>query len=187
MDEFPNLMKQAESEMLTSLAKTRAALSHNLSKGEAAEEAFRKFLRSHLPDSLGVTKGQIVDSKGAISRQLDAIVYNKSRTPMLFTSDEGDQQLVPSEGAVAVVEVKTRIEPSMVENIMENMKSVKRLDKSAYFDSKSPIIDTFNLYNSELSIFPTLYFVFAFEGSELYAFRIKISGTECTRTTRQTR
>jgi hypothetical protein len=165
---LPDLMKLAAEEMQNSLSKTRTALSHSLSKGEAAEESFRKFLQQRLPDSLGVTKGQIIDSKGQYSRQLDAIVYNKLRTPMLFTSDQGDHQLVPSEGVVAVIEVKTKLMASMVPDLIANMDSVKSLDKSAYFTStNSDITNSFVLYGEELDVFPTLYFVFAFEGADL--------------------
>jgi hypothetical protein len=167
MNELSELMNQAAGEMRHSLAKTRAALSHNLSRGEAAEESFRAFLRKHLPDSLGVTKGQILDSKGGRSRQLDVIIYNKSRTPMLFTSDEGDQQLVPSEGAIAVVEIKTSIRAADVEGIVANMQSVKTLDKTAYYGDKGVSINTFNMYGQELKVFPTLFFVFAYEGANL--------------------
>jgi len=164
MSKLDELMAVAADEMKISLKKTRTALDHALTKGEAGEEAFRKFLREHLPKSLSVTKGQIVDSTGALSKQIDVIVYDTGRTPVLFTTAEKDHQLVPSEGVVAVFEVKTNLKKDDVSDVIKNMDSVKKLDKSAYFSE--PAVD-FNMYGKNLSIFPTLYFVFAYESAQL--------------------
>jgi hypothetical protein len=111
--------------MAANLQKTRPALPHSLSKGEAAEEAVREFLQRHLPSSVGITKGQIIDSRGRFSKQLDVIIFDASRTPILFTSEEDGHQLVPVEGVIAVVEVKTTLAVSNVAGIVENMLSVK--------------------------------------------------------------
>ncbi|GAA1846769.1 hypothetical protein GCM10009772_25080 [Pseudonocardia alni subsp. carboxydivorans] len=160
-------MQQTASEMRASLAKTRAALTHNLSTGEALEESFRKFLRRHLPASIGVTKGQIIDSKGGKSRQIDAIVYDASRTPILFSSEEDGQQVVPNEGVLAVFEIKATINRSDMQSVVDHMQSVKSLDKSAYYSPNSIIEYTTNLYGKELAVPPTLYFLFSYESGEL--------------------
>lgn len=165
VSDLPEVMKQTAGEMTASLAKLRAAMDHNLSKGEAAEEALRKFLRGHLPQSLGIAKGQIIDSKGHQSKQLDVIIYDAQRTPILFSSEENAMQVVPSEGVIAVVEVKTSINTSDVAGIIANMTSVKNLDKTAFYDTDHVITHTVNVYGRELKVFPTLYFVFAFESS----------------------
>ena len=70
------IMAEAFDEMKHSLAKSKAALSHNLSKGEAAEESVRTFFRNHLPSSLGVAKGQVIDCQGERSKQIDIIIYD---------------------------------------------------------------------------------------------------------------
>lgn len=164
MAALDDLMSEASAEMTTSLTKTRKALSHNLSKGEAVEESFRSFLRKHLPVSIGITKGQVIDSRGARSCQLDVIVYDANRTPMLFTSDESGHQLVPNEGVIAVFEVKTTLQASKATEIVKNMQSVKSLTKSAYYYTDSPIEHGFQLYGKDYKVAPTMYFVFAFEG-----------------------
>jgi hypothetical protein len=87
------ITSQAAAEMTLSLARTRTALSHSLSKGEAAEETVRKFFARYLPPSLGVTKGQVIDSLGRRTKQLDVIVYDMDRTPTLFSSDEDGHRL----------------------------------------------------------------------------------------------
>jgi hypothetical protein len=113
MSSLAEIMSQAAQEMALSLAKIRTAMNHNLSKGEAAEESVRSFFRRYLPPSLGVTKGQVVDSTGQRTRQLDVIIYDVAHTPMLFSSDEDGHRLVPSEGVIAVIEVKTQVGPGM--------------------------------------------------------------------------
>lgn len=164
MAALDDLMSEASTEMTTSLAKTRKALSHNLSKGEAVEESFRVFIRDHLPASVGITKGEVIDSRGVRSCQLDVIAYDAARTPMLFTSDDGEHQLVPSEGVIAVFEVKTSLRASKADEIIKNMKSVKNLDKSAYYYPAGPIEHEVTLYGTPAKVAQTMYFVFAFEG-----------------------
>ncbi|WP_132157817.1 DUF6602 domain-containing protein [Kribbella antiqua] len=163
MSGLRELMAQAAQQMRNSLEETRVALSHNLSKGEALEDAVRAFLRKHLPDSIGIAKGQLIDSKGARSPQLDVILYDAARTPILFSSAPDGIQLVPSEGALAVVEVKTSIGTSDVDSLVTHMQGVKALDKSAYHPVS--ISSTYNLYGERQEIAPTCYFVLALECS----------------------
>ena len=100
MTGLAEIMSQAAAEMTLSLARTRTALSHSLSKGEAAEETVRKFFARYLPPSLGVTKGQVIDSLGWRTKQLDVIVYDMDRTPILFSSDEDRPPALPRGVAV---------------------------------------------------------------------------------------
>ncbi len=166
MADLLEIMSQAAQEMTLSLAKIRTAMDHNLSKGEAAEETVRTFVRRYLPPSIGVTKGQVIDSRGQRTRQLDVILYDMARTPMLFGSDEDGHRLVPSEGVFAVVEVKTHVGPADMEGVFRNMLSVKRLDKSAYAP-QGFIEQTVGILGQEWDHFSTLYFLFAFEAGDL--------------------
>lgn len=126
----------------------------------------RRFFKRYLPQSLGVTSGQVVDSTGQLSRQLDVIIYDLARTPILFTSDEDGHQLVPVEGVIAVVEVKSHVNPSDMESVVRNMLSVKRLSKSAYVP-QGMIQETMRVHGREWDYFPTLYFLFAYESGDL--------------------
>jgi hypothetical protein len=167
-------MEQAAIAMRAALAAARAGLPHGLSTGEANEETLREFLRMHLPASIGVTKGFVIDSKGGttrgegVSRQADIVLYDAAVTPILFTSAEGSQQLVPSEGVIAVIEVKTKIDKSDLPGIITHMQSVKALDKSAYFPHSKMIVTTTDIYDSRYTIPPTMYYVFSFESGKLY-------------------
>jgi hypothetical protein len=160
-------MAEASAEMKHSLAKSKAALSHNLSKGEAAEESVRNFFRNQFPSSLGVAKGQIIDCEGERSRQIDVIIYDSFRTPILFTSEENGHQLVPSEGVLAAIEIKSHVDPGDVSGILANMASVKSLDKSAYFPQRGILKSTTYIHGLEYDYFPTLYFLFAYDSGNL--------------------
>lgn len=168
MTKFPSLMSLASKELKFSLEKTRLAVEHNLSSGQVLEEAVRVFLRKHLHDGLGVTQGQVIDTSGNTSKQLDIIVYDAQSTPMLFTSEEQGHQLVPVEGVVGVVEVKSSVSASTLPAIIENMKSVKSLKKAAFHAPAAPevIYSTYNMYGEELHHFPVIYSLFAFESSQ---------------------
>ena len=162
------IMSEVSAEMKHSFAKAMAAFSHSLTKGEAVEETVRRFLRDRLPSSIKVAKGQIIDSHGRRSKQLDVIVYDAAHTPIFYTSDEGDNRLVPSEGVLAVIEVKSYINPSDAPGIIANMTSVKSLDKSAYFPAVG-VVNVTTMYGRHYEHFPTLYFLFAYDAGDLAA------------------
>lgn len=169
------IMSLAAKEMNLSLAQIRAALSHNLSKGEAAEESVRKFFRRYLPASLGVTKGQVIDSTGQRTKQLDVIIYDLAHTPMLFASEEDGHRLVPVEGVVAVVEVKSSVGAGDAQGIVNNMLSVKQLNKAAYIPQPSLLVQpTVTMYGRTSDHFPTMYFLFAFECANLANFLLDL-------------
>lgn len=167
MNKFPVMMSLASKELELSLQKVRAGVNHNLSTGQSLEEAVRVFLRKHLPTNVSVAQGQIIDSTGAISKQLDVILYDPQATPILYTSEEEGHRLVPVEGVLGVVEVKTNLTASMIPGIIENMQSVKNMQKTAYHRPLTPpfISETYNMYGQELDSFPVIYSLFAFESS----------------------
>lgn len=167
MNHLPAMMQLASEDLQRSLQQVRAAVDHKLSSGQSLEEAVRVFLRKHLHAGLAVTQGQIVDISGNVTKQLDVIVYDAQATPILFTSAEAGHQLVPVEGVVGVVEVKSTISASTVPGVIANMQSVKSLEKRAYHRPivPDPITSTYRLYGQELENFPIIYSLLAFESS----------------------
>ena len=162
--DMSGIMTEVANQLRAGLARTRSAVSHSGTKGESQEKAVTDFLREHFPSSIEFAKGQVLDSKGNISKQQDIIALDASRTPSLFRSN--DIRLVPSEGVIACFEVKTRLQKKDVPSVIENMRSVKSLKKGEYYYPHGPIVSTTNIYGMELNHSPTLYFVFAFEGDD---------------------
>lgn len=148
------------------LLKLRSIIRHNATSGTVAEETLRTFLQTRLPSSLGVTQGQVIDSYGNISLQSDVIIYDAKRTPHIFHSPEGGTSVVPAEGVVAVIEVKSSISKADFPGIVKNMQQVKRLKKEAYFYPSSGVVDGYNLYGREsVPAWPITYSLFAYESS----------------------
>jgi len=144
------------------LAQARALADHAGTKGTVLEEAVMAALTAHLPEKFGLTSGQVADSDGRISGQCDIIVYDRLATPMLGVAPAGRTSLVPAEGVVAVVEVKTNLQPSGLEQIVEHMKKVKALKKKAYH--QLPMNYGYNVFGEQRAVAPIMYTVFAYEG-----------------------
>ncbi|MBC9954998.1 hypothetical protein ICM05_10180 [Leucobacter sp. cx-42] len=162
-----DIMTSVSKQLSTSIEASRLAFEHNLTKGEAVESAVRKFFRTHLPDSIGVAHGQVIDQHGAISNQLDVILYDSPRTPILFSDEESANRIVPVEGVIAAIEVKTSLKVGDIQSINESAKALKTLDKSAYFRQDSPLQSYTYAYGKKWSELPPMYFVLSFDGPTL--------------------
>lgn len=180
MNQLVQLMSAASHELKASMAASRSAFDHNLTKGEAVEAAVRNFMRTHYPSSVGVGAGQVVDSSGATSTQLDAILYDAFRTPLLFTDKGGEHQLVPSEGVLAVIESKMVLKVGDIPRLVNNAQNLKSLDRTAYYVGDSLIVDTTTMYGQvwERTPPPPMFFVFAFEGPSLETVAETLTQTE---------
>lgn len=161
MLDFKNLFTNISKRMRADFESARATLSHPGLKGAAFEGTVKQFFRQYLPDRLGVATGQLVDSTGSLSKQLDVVIFDKSKTPILY--ENNGVQVIPVECVYAVIEVKARLDASELPSIHANMLSVKSLKKTAYYDGESVIVETNNLYGQKWRHWPTNYFVFGFE------------------------
>ena len=162
----PILSATADS-MITELRAIRASFSHNGIIGTSVEEIVSKFLNGRLPGSARAVAGQVIDHTGTRSKQMDVVIYDVSRTPMLFASTIGTQNLVPAEGVIAVVEVKTKLTREELRKSATNCTSVKQLDRSAI--AAPQVLKEFVLYGKSWIVPPIYYSIFAFESDGLYA------------------
>lgn len=78
------IFAQVANQMRADVERARAAMNHAGLKGSEFEKTFRKFLRQYLPASLDISTGQVVDSKGGVSKQLDVIIADAAKTPILY-------------------------------------------------------------------------------------------------------
>ena len=99
----------------------RDAIKHDGVVGIEGENIVSAFLRDRLPAAIGVTTGEVIDVQGRRSKQIDVLLYDALRTPMLFTGEKKDTHLVPAEGVLAVVEVKTRLRSRDLEGCLANL------------------------------------------------------------------
>lgn len=84
---------------------------HRGETGRRREDDLREFLRSFLPERLGIGSGEIAASDGSVSPQMDLIVYDALETPLL--NQAKSSIVVPVEGIFGVIEVSSRLDITM--------------------------------------------------------------------------
>lgn len=94
-------------ELLFSIEQSRKMImNHNLSRGLIAESVLRNFLKSFLPNKVGITQGFIV-YQGIESPQCDIILYDCLNYAPIYKY--GDFDVVQSDAVFAVIEVKISV------------------------------------------------------------------------------
>jgi len=105
---------------------------HGIEKGLRHESALCDFLRAHLPPRYGVSRGEILDSTGRTSRQIDVVIYDALHAPLLQDTDAS--RVFPSECVYAAIELKTKLDARALEDAFLNISTAKALDRSAIVD-----------------------------------------------------
>lgn len=130
---LPRLFKQHQSALLAALELARA-VDHPTSKGDVSEAQWRSMLAKYLPQRYRVSKGQVVDSRGETSQQIDIIIHDAHYCPLFL--EEGDITFVPAESVYAAFEVKQELTTASMEYAGGKAASVRRL-----FRTSAPILD----------------------------------------------
>ena len=144
-------------------------IEHKGLKGRAREIVIKHFLNKYIPPFLGVESGEIISSKGGVSRETDVVVFDSLRCPIFLREDE--VHVFPIESVYAVVEVKSFLNSNELADCVEKIQSVKQMPKLAYFDQAGVIKRGVTLFGREYEYFPTLGFVFAFDSIGLDTLR----------------
>ena len=110
-----------------------ASIGHSLTQGKENEEAVRELLTSVLPMDYGIGSGVIVGVDGAQSKQVDIVVYDRTRANLSLGAKS---RLFFADQVLLAIEVKTTftsgaISP-MLASALENIASVKRLKVAAH-------------------------------------------------------
>jgi hypothetical protein len=119
---------------------------HGTTIGDDSEANWARVLREFLPARYGVAKGQVIDSQGGISDQIDLLIYDAQYTPLLAKTANGDL-FVPAEAVYAVFEVKQEINRKLLEYAGKKIASVRELTRTSVniahaggtYDPKPPI------------------------------------------------
>jgi hypothetical protein len=91
---------------------------HQASAGMVRELFLRDVLREILPDTFGITTGEI-HSDDKRSRQIDIIIYDATRTKGYSIAQ--DIKIIPGEFVKAIIEVKTKLTK---DKLMEGLHTV---------------------------------------------------------------
>lgn len=114
---------------LTELGAAQSALRHPTMKGETTEDQWIELLSTHLPARYRVGQGQIIDHHGAVSQQIDVVIYDRTYTPLLY-SQQG-AQYIPVESVYAVFEVKQNLTKAHITYAQDKVGSVRALDRTS--------------------------------------------------------
>jgi len=98
---------------------------HAGSIGGIREAVIRNFLREVVPSIFEIGSGQLVDSVGRRSRQIDIVI---SRRDVVSFALPGGTKLYPVESVVATCEVKSSLRSNTVKDALDNAFSVGELD-----------------------------------------------------------
>ena len=105
------------------------SVSHNPTRGRYTEHQWGKILEG-LPARYAVAyNGFAIDSNGAISREIDIIIYDNFYTPMILR--DGGVDYVAAESIYAVLEVKQDLTKENIEDAGEKAKSVRCLYRNS--------------------------------------------------------
>lgn len=168
-----NIFDSISKKMMLEFEVSRNTFSHNGLKGSANEVILIDFLRKYLPKKIEITSGQIIDTEGHISKQIDIILCDSFATPMLY--EINNIRVIPIETVYAVIEVKAIINSSDVETIINNMLSVKKLIKKAFYKKNGIIKSTINMFDREWEIWPVHYYIFGFTSENAFSVRDEIN------------
>lgn len=139
----------------------RMELNNSSDKGENAEEILSDFIKNYLPPIYRIGRGEIIDSYGKQSSQIDIIITNQYHP---FISDYNRPSIFFVEGVSCCGEVKMYLNDTHLNAALNNCKSLKNIipkhlkstqissspsDIKRFIDRKPYFIFT---YNSSLSI-----------------------------------
>ncbi|GAA2983303.1 hypothetical protein JOD63_000697 [Microbacterium terrae] len=103
---------------------------HGTTIGDDYEANWARVLREFLPARYGIAKGQVMDSQGGISDQIDLLIYDAQYTPLLARTANGDL-FVPAEAVYAAFEVKQEMNKQFMEYAGSKIASVRELHRTS--------------------------------------------------------
>lgn len=119
----------AVEEQLLATSKIPANSGHSLHKGTPREAFIREFLEAHLPSTLAIGTGEIIDSDSSPNsprRQFDIVIYKRSLPKLDFG---GGVSGFLVESVIATIEVKSTLDKAGMEQAITAAYQAKRLKK----------------------------------------------------------
>ena len=102
-----------------------SVLSDSLTKGELREEDIVAAFRPFVPHRYDIVKGIVISPDGDESDPQDIIIYDTSVVPTVLGA--GNTRVVPIEGVVAVIQVKSNASKENIAGAVANLASAKTL------------------------------------------------------------
>ena len=131
MSNSPSLKSlfSALQEEMISQAKFSSVLDHPLDKGDNTEENWISWFNKYLPKRYKAAKAKIIDSRGAVSQQIDVVLYDAQYSYLAL--NKNSILYVPSESVYAVFEVKQDLTKEHMEYAGQKAESVRSLYRTS--------------------------------------------------------
>jgi hypothetical protein len=131
------IVKALDKEVRDQLELART-IKHPGESGRARENILRQYIRELVPESLGIDTGFVIDARGAISKQIDIVIYRTDYYPIFHI---GGIKHFLVEGVIAVIENKAGITSvTELQEAFDNISSVKTLDRTG--NGRHIVLDT---------------------------------------------
>ena len=151
------LISQAGKHLRNEFENIKNSNPHFAERGAEAEIILANFLNLHLPKRFAAESGFIIDHLNNISLQADVIIYDALNSPIYR---KGERVLIlPSDNVSSVIEVKSNLNKTQLEDAAQKVASVKKLEKTPITNVDQPV--TF----SSLITTKTLGIVFAYDSN----------------------
>ena len=122
---FLGLQKQ----MSSKLSLNKKILTHPVAKGDASELEWVDMLNSYLPRRYQVDKAFVMDHEGAVSEQIDIVIFDRHFSPFLLRQNGANY--VPAESVYAVIEVNQKMNSESIRYAANKASSVRRLKRTS--------------------------------------------------------
>lgn len=119
---YQAIMSRVESEVYA----INGVFEHQGVKGSGNESILIELLSKFLPKKYGIGTGVVVDRNGCQSKQTDIVIYDAINYPEIFSLTSA--KFFPIDFVYAVIEVKTTIDSTKLNDAVLNIRSVQSLD-----------------------------------------------------------
>jgi len=118
-----------QNKLLSELKVSKSSISHPGTQGSVTESRWRAMLSEHLPVRYCATQAFVVDSKGAISEQIDVVIYDRQYSPFIVNQD--DAKFITAESVYGVFEIKPTTNASTLDYASKKIASVRKLHRTS--------------------------------------------------------
>lgn len=114
MPNYKHYRESISNELICTKDRVKDFINHNSEDGKYKEIILKNVLRRHLPHTVSIGTGFVMNEYNEATKQIDIIIYD-NKFPPLFQID--DFVIVVKESVIGIIEVKTTIRKNEFERI----------------------------------------------------------------------
>ena len=118
---------KTNSNILNAKLESSRLYDHNGMKGTCREEDLINVIRDCIPECYGMRAGQIFSQNDKISKQIDVVIFDNIFSN--YFKKDSSAYLFPCESIYGSIEVKSMLDKESFNQAIENIKSVRELDR----------------------------------------------------------